>query len=238
MHQPTPTAADLMRYGWSRRDAELLDVVELALSSVLEVDAAEGEELADRVARAFRIEPVLCGVKALYTEPQHAPGWRALAGFHEQPMRKLLLDLAAEADGCLVTTADELGFTAEDLRLTGLAISAQNRGDFSEALRLLKLGTRPLDDAWVRDLERLVAAGDRLPPHQWARWLCTAALRWCQSTERGLQTGIHYASVALRALGATDGLVTDHAPRRAGYDQIVHDALLWDDGGLRHYIDT
>ncbi|HWH28045.1 MAG TPA: hypothetical protein VNU26_03625 [Mycobacteriales bacterium] len=234
----SPAAAQLRRYGWSRRDAELLAGVDDALATIRTADAAVGESLAEYVAQALCIEPVLCGARALYTAPEHAPGWRALAAFLEQPVRKLLLDLAAEADGYEVSTTDELGFSAEDLRLTDLAVRAQNRGDFTEALCLLRSTTRPLDDAWVRDLERLIAAEEVLTPHEWGRWLCNAALHWAQSTERGLRIGLHYASVALRALGASEEVVTEHAPRRAGYDQIVHDALLWDDGALQHYIET
>ncbi len=76
-----------------------------------------------------------------------------------------------------------------------------------------------------------------MSPAQWGRWLCTAALRWCQGTERGLDMGVHYASVALRALGAGDDVLQEHAPRRAAYDQVVHDALLWDEGGLEQYVE-
>lgn len=43
-------------------------------------------------------------------------------------MRTLMLQLAAEADGCSLSTVDELVLTAEDLRITGLALEARNRG--------------------------------------------------------------------------------------------------------------
>lgn len=228
--------AALMEHGWCRRDAEHLLVVELALSTAATIGTAGAAALSDHAAAALHWEPVLCGVKGLYAEPEHAAGWRALAGYQEPPMRQLMLELAAESDGCAVVSSEEQPLTAEDLRVVDLAVQAQNRGDFPEALRLLGTCLRPLDDPWRRDLERVVAFGDRMSPAQWGRWLCTAALRWCQGTERGLDMGVHYASVALRSLGADDDLVRTHAPLRAGYDQVVHDALLFDEGGLQEYL--
>jgi hypothetical protein len=234
---PAPAAAALMKHGWCRRDAEHLLVVELALSQVQSIGTAAGAVLAEHAATALAWEPVICGVRGLYTEPEHAAPWRALAGYCEGPMRTLMLGLAAEADGCDVVNCDEQTFTAEDLRVASCAVEAQNRGDFAEALRLLSTCRRPLDDTWVRDLERVVAYGEQMSPAQWGRWLCTSALRWCQGTERGLDMGVHYASVALRALGASDDVLEKHAPRRAVYDQVVHDALLWDEGGLEQYVE-
>lgn len=224
-----------MRHGWCRRDAEHLLVVELALSQVQSIGTAAGAVLAEHASTALAWEPVLCGAERLYTEPEHAAPWRALAGHCEGPTRTLMLGLAAEADGCAVVSLDEQPFTAEDLRLVSCAVDAQNRGDFDEALRLLRTAHRPFDDPWVRDLERVVAYGEQMSPAQWGRWLCSAALRWCQSTERGLDMGVHFASVALRALGADDDAVREHAPLRAAYDQVVHDALLWDEAGLEAF---
>jgi hypothetical protein len=144
---------------------------------------------------------------------------------------------AAASDGCDVTDADSHELTAEDLRLAELAIDAENRGDFAEALRLLGISRRPLNDAWTRDLERVVSYGDQLTAAQWGRWICSAALRWCQSTSRGLELGVHHASTALRALGAREEVVQEHAPARAAYDQVVHDALLFDEGSLRAFLE-
>ena len=224
-----------MKHGWCRRDAEHLLVVELALSQVRSIGTAAGAVLAKHASTALAWEPVFCGAKGLYTQPEHAAPWRALAGHCEGPMRTLMLELAAEADGCAVVSLDEHPITAEDLRLVSCAVDAQNRGDFEEALRLLGTTHRPLDDPWVRDLERVVSYGAQMSPAQWGRWLCAAALRWCQGTERGLDMGVHYASVALRALGADADTVKEHAPLRAAYDQVVHDALLWDEGGLEAF---
>jgi hypothetical protein len=54
---------------------------------------------------------------------------------------------------------------------------------------------------------------------------------------RGVEMGEHYAAIALRALGASEEIVHEHAYKRALYDQVVHDALLWDEGGLAEYMD-
>lgn len=232
-----PKAAELVGAGWSRRDAEHLLVVELALSTVLTIGPEAGAVLAGHAAIALAWEPVHCGAYAMYTDVEHAAAWRALAGYSEGPMRTVMLELAAYADGASVETAAEAEmFTAEDLRLTELARQAESRGDFAEARRLLGTCRRPLDDRWKRDLDLLLARGDSLMPAQWGRWICSAALRWCQTTERGLDLGVHYAGVALRALGANDDVVAEHAPLRAGYDQVVHDSLLFDEGGLEQYL--
>lgn len=233
-----PAVADLQRHGWCRRDAEQLAVVELALDTVGLIGTEGGRVLSGHVAAALSWEPVLCGAGALYVAPEHAPGWRALAGYQEDPqLRKLMLRLAAESDGCEVVDADAEPLTAEDLRLAGLAIDAENRGDFAEALRLLGMSRRPLDDAWTRELERVVSYGDQFTAAQWGRWICSAALRWCQSTSRGLELGVHHASTALRALGASEELVQEQAAARSAYDQIVHDALLFDEGSLRAFLE-
>lgn len=152
-------------------------------------------------------------------------------------MRTLMLQLAALSDGCDVVDAEALDVTAEDLRLADLAIDAEDRGDFGEALRLLAMSRRPLDDTWTRDLERVVSYGDQLTPAQWGRWICSAALRWCQSTDRGGDLGVHYASIALRSLGVDEDLVREHAATRSAYDQVVHDVLLFDEASLRAFLE-
>jgi hypothetical protein len=231
-----PKTAELVGAGWSRRDAEHLVVVELALSTVLTIGPEAGAVLAGHAATALAWEPVQCGAYALYTDAEHAAAWRALAGYLESPMRTVMLELAAYADGASVEPVAAGMFTAEDLRLTELARQAESRGDFAEARRLLGECRRPLDDSWLRGLDLLLARGDAFTPAQWGRWICGAALRWCQTTERGLDLGVHYAGVALRALGADDEVAAEHAPRRAGYDQAVHDSLLFDEGGLEQYL--
>lgn len=235
-----PAVADLMKHGWCRRDADHLAVVEMALATVGIIGTEGARVLSEHAAAALSWEPVLCGARCIYVEPAHAAAWRALAGYQEAGrMRTLMLQLAATSDGCDVVDGDaaEGGLTAEDLRLAGLAIDAENRGDFAEALRLLGMSRRPLDDPWTRDLERVVSYGDQMSSAQWGRWICAAALRWCQSTERGLELGVHYASVALRSLGASEEMVRGHAPTRAAYDQVVHDALLFDEGSLRAFFE-
>lgn len=230
-----PGLTELLRHGWCRRDAEHLLVLELALGTVGRIGTEGGRVLSDHAATALAWEPVLCGARGLYAEPDHAAAWRALAGYQDdQRMRRLMLELAAQSDGSEVVPSAEL--TAEDLRLAALAVDAESRGELSEALRLLRQSQRPLDDAWTRDLERVLSYGEELTAAQWGRYLCSAALRWCQSTERGLDLGVHYAAIALRALGADEQVVTEHAPARAAYDQLVHDALLFDEGGLREYV--
>lgn len=233
-----PAVAALVQRGWSRRDAEHLVLIEWALSTVGALGTEGGRVMSDHVATALAWEPVLCGVETLYTEADHASGWRALAGYQEDPgVRTLMLQLAAASDGCAVVDGDAAEFSAEDLRLAASAIDAENRGDFTEALRLLGMSRRPLDDPWTRDLERAVSYGDQFTPAQWGRWICAAALRWCQSTSRGLELGVHYASTALRALGASEDLVLEHAPTRSAYDQVVHDALLFDEGSLQAFLE-
>lgn len=230
-----PALTELLRLGWCRRDAQHLLVLELALGSVGQVDLDAGAVLSGHAATALAWEPVLCGATALFCEPAHAAGWRALAGYQEdRAMRRIMLQLAATADGCAVEAGTQL--MAEDLRLAACAVDAESQGDLAEALRLLRLSQRPLDDAWTRDLERVLSFGEQMTAAQWGRYLCSAALRWCQGTSRGLELGVHYASVALRSLGADEAFVHEHAPSRAGYDQVVHDALLFDEGGLREYL--
>jgi len=236
--QDAPAVADLIKHGWCRRDAEHLIVIEMALATVGIVGTEAGAVLSEHAATALAWEPVQCGARALYAEPEHAAGWRALAGYQEDaPMRRLMLQLSALSDGYDVVDGDANSLTAEDLRLAASAIDAENRGEFAEALRLLGMSRRPLDDPWTRDLERVVSYGDQLTPAQWGRWICSAALRWTQSTSRGLELGVHYASVALRALGADEDLVREHAATRSAYDQIVHDALLFDEGSLRAFLE-
>lgn len=233
-----PAVADLMKHGWCRRDAEHLMVIEMALATVGIIGTEGGAVLSGHAATALRWEPVLCGVKGLYTTEQHAAGWRALAGYQEDPaIRQLMLELAALSDGCDVVDSGAEEMTAEDLRLVSFAIDAENRGDFAEALRLLGMSLRPLDDPWRRELERVVSYGDQFTPAQWGRWICMAALRWCQSTTRGLELGVSYASLALRVLGADEELVRRHAAARSGYDQVVHDVLLFDEGSLRAFLE-
>lgn len=233
-----PALADLIKHGWCRRDAEHLIVIEMALATVGIIGTEGGAVLSEHAATALAWEPVQCGARVLYAEPGHAAGWRALAGYQENAsMRSLMLQLAALSDGCDVVEGDAASVTAEDLRLAASAVDAENRGDFAEALRLLGMSRRPLDDPWTRELERVVSYGDQLPPAQWGRWICSAALRWAQSTSRGLELGVHYASIALRALGADEDVVREHAAARSAYDQIVHDALLFDEGSLRAFLE-
>jgi hypothetical protein len=242
-HRPdaAPRAKELMAAGWSRRDAEHLLVVEFALGVVdqLGADIAPAlESLAGNVAIALRWEPVLCGAYALYTETEHAASWRALAGAAEEPMRDVMLRLAAYADDMDIESGKPADLiTADDLRIIEEARQAESRGELEEAVRLLRTCRRPLDDAWRRDLEHLLRAGDELSPAVWGRWICSAALRWCQTSTRGVELGEHYAAAALRALDASEEIVREQAYRRALYDQVVHDALLWDEGGLATYIE-
>lgn len=230
-----------MAVGWSRQDAEHLLVVEFALG-VAESLGADGlaalEVLAGHVGTALRWEPVLCGAHVLYVEKEHAAAWRLLAAVADGPAREVMLRLAAYADDLEIQTGDPAALiTADHLRVIEEARQAESRGELEEALRLLRTCPRPLDDAWARDLEHLLRIGEGLSPAVWGRWICSAALRWCETTQRGLEMGQHYAAVALRALGASEEVVSEHAFKRAVYDQVVHDALLWDEGGLAEYID-
>lgn len=239
--EPAARAKELMNLGWSRQDAEHLLVVEFALDAV-EMIGADGaaalEVLAGHVGTALSWEPVLCGAQVLYVDKEHAAAWRALAGAAENPVREVMLGLAAYADDMEIHTGDPADLiTAEHLRVLEEARQAESRGELEEALRLLRTCLRPLDDAWVRDLEHLLRAGDDLAPAVWGRWICSSALRWCETTRRGIELGQHYAAVALRALGASEEVVSEHAVKRAVYDQVVHDALLWDEGGLAEYFD-
>ncbi len=210
----------------------------MALATVGIVGTEAGAVLSEHAATALTWEPVECGARALYADPAHAAGWRALGGYQENSsMRTLMLQLAALSDGCDVVDGAAVSLTAEDLRLAASAVDAECRGDFAEALRLLGMTRRPLDDPWTRDLERVVSYGDQLTPAQWGRWICSAALRWCQSTSRGLDLGVHYASIVLRSLGADEELVREHAATRSAYDQVVHDALLFDEGSLRAFLE-
>lgn len=99
-----PKAAELVGAGWSRRDAEHLLVVELALSSVPTIGPEAGAVLAWHAATALAWEPVHCGAYTMYTDAEHAAAWRALAGYAEGPMRTVMLELAAYADGASVET--------------------------------------------------------------------------------------------------------------------------------------
>lgn len=117
-----PAAADLMKHGWCRRDADHLVVVELALETVGIIGPEGGRVLSEHAAAALAWEPVLCGARTLYVEPEHAAGRRALAGYQENAStRKLMLQLAAAAGGCDVVEGGAELYTAEDLRLAGLA---------------------------------------------------------------------------------------------------------------------
>jgi hypothetical protein len=192
---------------------EHLAVVEFALSMVCTAGTGAARVLAERAATALAWEPVLCGAQALYAGPEQAANWRALAGYQEdRHLRRVMLELSAYCDGGEILSGDEAQRTAEDLRLAALAVDAENRGDFAEALRLLETSRRPLDEPWRCELERVMSYGEQMTPAQWGRWICAAALRWCQSTTRGLELGVHYATVALRALGASEELLWGQAP--------------------------
>jgi hypothetical protein len=238
-----PRIREIMQRGWSRRDAEQLGVIELALDAVPKLGHERGalRVLAEHVGTALLREPVFIGAQAMYADKEHAQTWRMLATYAEEPRKHRLLVLAGLSDGCDVGTVDSDNVvdlvTAEDLNLLEAARVAEAAGEFDRAMDLLRGAVRPLDDPWMTELGLLAQHGDELSPARWGRWICGAAVRYLLGRPVGLDAAQHYAVVALTALGATKEQLAEHALARAHYDQMVHDVVLFDEEGLRSFLD-
>lgn len=229
-----------MDCGWHRRDAEHLGVVELGLTTVLQLPPRARHVLAEHVATALRWEPVRCGAAQLYCAPEHAEAWRALAVAGASWGSDVMSQLATLSAGDDVLTLERddprLVPTPDEIWRLGEVHQAVARGDFDDAIRRLGEVQRPSPDTWLAELELMRRQGDELSPAQWGRFICGAAWSWGAGTLQGLDEGLRYARVALTALGASPDLVEAEAPRRLVYDQIVQDAVLFDSGLLDGYL--
>jgi hypothetical protein len=215
----------------------------MALSLACEVDDDDAVRvLADHAATALRWQPVLCGAQTLYADAEHAQAWRRLAAMttHDD-VRVCMQDLAALADGgeVVAVAPDDLAslVSEDDLHLLEAARVAEAAGDFDRAAEFLRKTVRRTDDPWLSDLD-VASKGDQLSPARWGRWICSSALRWCLADPLGAQAAHDYAILCLTTLGADADMLREHATARAMQDQIVHDALLFDDGGLRAFVET
>jgi hypothetical protein len=230
-----------MQRGWCRRDAEHLGVVELALDVAPRLEANALRVLADHVATALMWEPVCLGAQANYIDESQALTWRRLAECVDGPSKQRMLTLAALCEGREVLTVERSDvanlMSTEDMNLLEAAQVAEAAGDFSRAVELLRKTVRPLDDGWMTDLEFLIEHGHELTPAMWGRWICHAAVRYCLAHPFGSATAEHYAVAVLVSLGAPPEHVAKQSLERAHYDQMLHDALLFDEGGLRVFLD-
>jgi hypothetical protein len=238
--RPAPRIRELMDRGWHRRDAEHLGVLELGLSTVVAMPPRARHVLAEHVATALKWEPVRCAAAQLYCEPEHAEAWRALAASGPSWGADLMSRLAAESEGAdlLALEPDDprLLPTPEELWQLDEVHRAVARGDFDDAVTRLSAMTRPSPDRWRVELELMRAQGDELTPAQWGRFVCGAAWSWGIGTVQGMDLAVHYARVVLEALGAPADVVERDAPWRLVYDQLVHDAVLFDSGLLDGYL--
>ncbi len=231
-----------MQLGWSRRDADHLGLIEYALDvapGLRDVDSLR--RVAEHAGTALAWDPVFHGAQSLYAGEGHAPIWRLLADFVDDPARSRMLVLAALGESRDVVTVppEEIGslMGEDDLHLLAAARAAEVAGDFAGAIDYLRDAVRPLDDGWMRDLEQLVDRGDELHPSRWGRWICSAAVRNLLAHPVGLDAALHLSTVALTALGATPAQIRTETLPRAHYDQIVHDALLFDERGLATFLE-
>lgn len=240
-NRPAPRINEIMQRGWCRRDAEYLGVVELALDVAPGLDRNALRVLAGHVGTALMWEPVYVGAQANYVDEQHALTWRRLGECVDGPSKQRMLALAALCEGCEVLTVDRSEVASlmkpEDVNLVEAARVAEATGDFSAAAALLRKTIRPLDDGWMTDLEFLAEHGHELTAAKWGRWVCAAAVRYCLAHPFGSSTAEGYAVAVLVSLGATPEQVAAHSVERAHYDQMIHDALLFDEGGLRIFLD-
>lgn len=240
---PAPYIRELMELGWCRNDAEHLTVLELALDMATELGADAVQSLAQSAAVALAWQPVRCGALSLLTDgADRARAWRALAdASDDEYARGVMLRLAAWADGREVVTcdADEVGslISEEDMHLQEAARVAEATGRFAEAAAYVRSSLRPMDDGWLTDLEALAARGPDLPPDAWARWLVDAALRWSLATPAGWAAACSMSAAGLSHLGATPEMIREHTAARATQDVLIHDALLFDGGGLEAFVE-
>ncbi len=229
-----------MALGWSRRDAEHLCVVELALDTAPMLTVPDRKVLARHVSTALAWEPVHLGAQALYCEREDGEGWRALSAAAEPPWDDVMARLAAAADRCDVVPLDDDMMRElihpDNVRHEVDALRAEARGDFESALASLAQAIRPVGDTWRAELEFLQRQGDELAPAQWGRYLCGAAWRWGKHTECGLGEGMKLAQIVLEALGAPQDLIAQEMGKRLAWDQLIHDTLLFDHGLLDHYL--
>jgi hypothetical protein len=232
-----------MQRGWSRRDAEHLGVVELGLGLADQLDDDALRAIAEHVCTALQWEPVFCGAQSMFTATEHETAWRRLAVVaRDDAVRELMHHLAALSSGhdVMSVSPDEAMtlISEDDLHLQEAARAAEAAGDFARAAELLRESVRPVEDAWLSDLEYLVSHGDEMSPARWGRWICSAAVRWCLANAAAGDLARQYAVVCLTALGADAELIRRETIPRAVQDQIVHDALLFDAGGLAAFVEA
>lgn len=238
-----PGIRDIMNRGWSRQDAEHLAVLQIALDVACSLSPSGVRVLASHAAIALAWEPVRCGAHLLLTDgEEQARAWRVLAGqCDDSDARTAMLHLAAEADGRQPVSIDrdDLGalISEDDVHLHDAAMVAEAAGEFERAAGYLRASVRPVDDGWLADLEQLAARGDDLDPDAWGRWIASAALRWCLTVPVGFDAAMRYAVTSLTLLGASPEIVVEQTMPRAMQDPLIHDLLLFDESGLRAFLD-
>jgi len=237
---PAPRIRELMDQGWGRRDAEHFGVLELALDIAPTIPEAH-PILARDAAIALRWPPVYAGAQAMYTAPDHAPVWRMLADAtrdHDERLRFLTLAAISEGKEVTVMERDDLAelFDPGELVVHDAARIAEAAGDFGKALELLEGTIRPIDDPWGQELRHVVAHGDEMPAWRWGRVILAMAVRYCLEP-RTVEVATHYASIVLQALGADSATLRTQVAARVQYDQVIHDVVLFDEGGLAAFLD-
>lgn len=230
---------ELARRGWSGRDARDLVALRRALEAVTTSDRREQQILSRQVATLLQREPVRRGAECHLLAEEHEFPLRLLAGWLEGDDQLALLELASQCEGRQPMTLDGAALDellTDDLGMLSAARAAEARGDFARALEILREITRPLNDTWALDLHLLLAEGERLHPARWGRWICSAALRYWLATPIGLTIGAELAATLLEAMLATPEQLQEQILARAMTDPLVHDALLFDLGGLDQYL--
>ncbi len=229
-----------MNRGWNRRDADHLCVVEMALVGTKAVPEA-APVLAKHAAIALQYEPVVFGAVQHFGDSENSETFRALAeAAPDEPARHGFLRLAAICDDRqgVSGSLDEVAgvFREDDLHVVTAARLAEDAGDFDRAITLLKETPRPLDDGWLADLEQIRVLPADAPSDVWLRWVLGAATRFALE-RRVLDVACHYAVVVLQAMGADAAQIRDLTLQRAVKDVAVHDACLFDEGGLSGYLE-
>lgn len=237
---PAPKVHELMDRGWNRRDADHPCVVELALVGTRATPEA-APVLAKHAAVALQYEPVVYGAVQHFGDSENGETFRILAeAAPDEPARHAFLRLAAICDDRDVVSgsAEEIAevFRPEDLHVVTAARLAEDTGDFEGAITLLKETPRPLEDGWLRDLEHVRGLPADAPSDVWLRWLFSAATRFVLEP-RALDVARHYAVVLLQAVGAGAAQIRELTLQRAVQDVVVHDACLFDEGGLAGYLE-
>jgi len=128
--------------------------------------------------------------------------------------------------------------TPADLRLIERAREAEDKGDFSGALALLRRTPRPVDSPWELELVEMASLGDRADTWRFGRWLISAAARWT-ATDPAMPSLQRIAAEAAQEIPGPSvqeyaGWVSGTAALRT----VIEDHALFELGLLHDYLQS